>query len=55
MKKSIRSIVLLSAFAVSSVPSFAAMGGGLPRPQWPAAPSALFSGMVAAASAFIGI
>ncbi len=55
MKKSIRSIVLLSAFAVSSVPSFAAMGGGAPRPQWPPVYSAFLSGMAAAAGALIGI
>lgn len=54
MKKSIRSIVLLSAFAVSSVPSFAAMTGGNPRPQWPPV-TEFFSGVLAAASAFVGI
>lgn len=54
MNKSLRSIVLLSAFAVSSVPSFAAMGGGNPRPQWPPTP-AIFAGIVAAAGVFVGI
>ncbi len=55
MKKSIRSIVLLSAFAVSSVPSFAAMGGGNPRPQWPPVTSLFLSGVLGAASSFLGI
>ena len=33
MKKSVRTIVLLSVVAVSTLPSFAAVSGGMPRPQ----------------------
>ena len=56
MKKSLRSLVVLSALAVSTLPSFAAMGGGNPRPQWPPQGSAsTLSGAVAAALAFVGL
>ena len=56
MKKSLRSLVLLSAVVVSSVPSFAAMTGGDPRPQWPPKGSAsVVSGAVAAALALFGL
>ncbi len=56
MKKSFRSIVLLGALAISAVPSFAAMSGGNPRPQWPSqGSSSAWSGIVAAAYAYVGI
>ncbi len=63
MTKSIRSIILLSAIAISAVPSFAAMSGGIPRPQAmsggiprpPSESASILSGTLAAVLVYMGM